>query len=109
MLRNIMITGTAIGLSMSGNAAKADHGDAVRYVVAGAVIGAALGELAYVADHRRAPPRLYVDHGRRWGGVAYASSRYYAPPRVYRHRSFDRRLAYDRGYRHGHRHGRYCH
>jgi len=90
MLRNIMITGTAICLSMGSGLARADHDDALRYVVGGAIIGAALGELAYSTG-----PRGYVvvDYG-------YSPYRYY--PRDY---GYVRGFA--PGYRgHGFRHGR---
>ena len=108
MLRNIMITGTAICLSMGSGLARADHDDELRYVIGGAILGAALGELAYSSGHRS---HVVVDYG-------YSPYRYY-PRRFrghvrgfgpgYRGPGFGYRHGYRQGYRHGNRHKRYRH
>lgn len=103
MLRTIMITSTAVTLSLASGLARADHDRELRYVVGGALLGAALGELVYVSDYG---PR----HGYRRGyGVAYQPHRYYAPGRDYRRwdnrRHFGKRHGYCHGDRHGYRHG----
>lgn len=109
MLRNIMMTGTALCLSMGSGLARADHDDELRHVVGGAIIGAALGELAYATGHRS---RVYVDYG--YGrGYGYRPRRAYPPPRFYAPREH-RRWRGGHGFRHrhghgrGHRHNRYC-
>lgn len=106
MLRNIMITGTALCLSMGSSLAKADYDRELRYVVGAAILGAALGELAYVSDY--GPP-----HGHVTVGYAYRPGIVYAPPRFPR-RGYDARYwSYHRhvGHRHGpgHRRGRHRH
>jgi len=91
MLRNIMITGTAICLSMGSGLARADHDDGLRYVVGGAIIGAALGELAYSTGHHS---HIVVDYG-------------YSPYRYYPRRDYGYVRGFAPGYRgHGFRHGR---
>jgi hypothetical protein len=93
MLRNIMITGTAICLSMGSSLARADHDTELRYVVGAAILGAAIGELAYATDHRG---HVVVDYGYgpgsgyvgRYGyrpGVAYPSPRFFARGGYSRH------------------------
>jgi len=109
MLRNIMITGTAICLSMGSSLARADHDRELRYVVGGALLGAALGELAYSTDRRG---HIAVGYGYGYGygpsygyvprygyrpGFAYPAPRYFARGGHNRHWGNDRR--------HGHRHG----
>lgn len=103
MLRNIMITGTAICLAMASGLARADHDRQLSYVVGGAILGAALGELAYASGHGG---NVAVDY--RYGYGYDYSHRYnyrpgiaYAPPRFpasghYRYWGPD--------YRHGHTH-----
>jgi hypothetical protein len=95
MLRNIMITGTAVCLSMGSGLARADHDDELRYVVGGAIIGAALGELAYSTGYRG---HVVVDYG-------------YRPYRVYPPRFRGQLRGFRPGYRghglkrgHGFRH-----
>lgn len=107
MLRNFVITGTAIGLAMVGGVAKADHDDALRYVVGGAIIGAALGELAYAADYRAAPHSGYAHYAYR-RGVAHPPPRFHRPGRGWRERAFARHRAYRHRYDRGHRHGAHC-
>lgn len=109
MLRNIMITGTALCLSMGSSLAKADHDRELRYVVGGAILGAALGELVYSSDV--APLRTYVSVG-----YGYRPGVVYAPPRLYPRRYDVRPRGYywDRPrHRHtparGHRHSRRGH
>ena len=99
MLRNIMITGTAICLSMGSGLARADHDDALRYVVGGAILGAALGELAHASDHRGF---VTVDYGYRFG-YAYPYRPYlaYPTPRLFRPGAPLGR--WDRRHGHGHR------
>ena len=104
MLRTIMMTGTAICLSMGSGLARADHDDGLRYVLGGALIGAAVGELAYSTGHRG---HVVVDYG-------YSPYRYY--PRHFRgpirgfapgYRGYGdwNRRGFRQGFRHGHRHG----
>jgi hypothetical protein len=107
MLRTIMITGTAICLSLGSSLARADHVE-LRYVVGGAILGAALGELAYAADVRPA-------HGHRiyGGGYEYRRGLAYPPPRSYRRgRAFrdhwNPRSRFRHHHRRGHRHGPWC-
>ena len=81
MLRNIMITGTAVCLSMGSSLARADHDNELRYVVGGAILGAAIGELAYARD---VPGYVSVSYGYRPYGV-YVPPRYYGYYGPYRH------------------------
>ena len=104
MLRNIMITGTAICLSMGSSLARADHDRQLRYVVGGALLGAALGELVYVTNHRG---YLDVNYGYGYGpsygyghGYAYRPGIVYAPPRSFAPRSYYR--SWDHDFRRGH-------
>ena len=101
MLRTIMITGTAICLSLGSSLALADHDRTLRYAVGGAILGAALSELTYASDYYPAHGYTVVDYGYRRG---YA----YAPPRLYRHgrvRSFHRHWRSHDRFRHPHRRG----
>ena len=111
MLRTIMMTGTAICLSMGSGLARADHDDELRYVVGGAIIGAALGELVYSTGHRS---HVVVDYGyspyryypRDYGYIYrrdYGYARGFAPG--YRGHGFRQ----GRGHRHGHWNGRHRH
>ena len=107
MLRTIMMTGTAICLSMGSGLARADHDDGLRYVIGGAIIGAALGELAYSTGHRG---HVVVDYGfDPYGYSPYGYSPYaYAPYRLYPPRFRGHMRGFGPGYRgHGfrHRHG----
>jgi len=107
MLRNIMMTGTALCLSMGSSLAKADHDRELRYVVGGALLGAALGELVYASD--RAPVRGHVTVGYGYHPrVAYAPPRYY--PRGYDARRWGHwdRPRHWHAQGRGHRHGRHC-
>lgn len=107
MLRNIMITGTAICLSMGSSLAQADHDRELRYVVGGAILGAALGELAYSTGHY--PPHGYVgyDYGYRHG-VAYPPPRFYGRGRDFRRWGGRHHFRDHHRHRRGHRHGPYC-
>lgn len=121
MLRNITIIGTAICLSMASGLARADHDRQLRYVVGGAILGAALGELAYASSHRG---HVVLDYGYTgYTGYGYSSGyeyghRYaygpriaYLPPRVFAHGGRYRDWGHDsrhgRPHRSGHRDGRY--
>lgn len=107
MLRTIMITGTAICLSMGSGLARADHDDGLRYVLGGALIGAAIGELAYSTGHRG---HVVVDYG--YNPYRMYPHRFRGPIRGfapgYRYRGYGDwpRRGFRHGYRHGHRHGR---
>ncbi len=106
MLRTTMITGTAICLSLGSSLALADHDRGLRYVVGGAILGAALGELAYAADIRPV-------HGYRFYDRGYRRGRAYLPPRAYRRGRAFRDHWYPRQrfrghHRRGHRHGPWC-
>ena len=106
MLRTIMITGTAICLSLGSSLALADHDRGLRYVVGGAILGAALGELAYAAD-------FYPAHGYHVYDRGYRRGRAYAPPRAFRRGRAFRDPWYPRSrfryhHRRGHRHGPWC-
>jgi len=105
MLRTIMITGTAICLSLGSSLALADHAE-LRYVVGGAILGAALGELAYAADY--GPAHAYRIHDRGYRrGAAYPPPRFYRRGRAFRdHWNSPRR--YQNHHRRGHRHGPWC-
>lgn len=106
MLRNIMMTGTAICLSMGSSLAQADHGDALRYVVGGAIIGAAIGELAYSSGHHG---HVVVDYGYRPYPYYAYPGRYYAGPRMYRRWQRWHGPRFDRGHRRGHHRVRHRH
>ncbi|NNC63779.1 MAG: hypothetical protein HKN84_03255 [Gammaproteobacteria bacterium] len=106
MLRTIMITGTAICLSLGSSLALADHDRGLRYVVGGAILGAALGELAYAADLRPVHGYRIYDHGYR-RGWAYPPPRSYRRGRAYRDRWYPRNR-FRNHHRRGHRHGPWC-
>lgn len=103
MLRTIMMTGTAICLSLGSSLALADHDRELRYVVAGAILGAALGEFVYAADAHPAHGYRIYDHGYRYG-VAYPPPRVYRRGRAFRHHWRAHHHYRDYG-RRGHRHG----
>ena len=66
MLRNLLITGTVAALSIVATPARADHDHEIGYLLGGALIGAAIGELAY---------RSHSSHGHH-----YVSTRHYRYP-----------------------------
>ena len=113
MLRTIMITGTAICLSLGSSLALADHDRGLRYVVGGAILGAALGELAYAADVYPAHGYRFYDRGYRFYDRGYRRGRAYPPPRYLgRGRAFRDpgypRYRFRNHHRRGHRHGPWC-
>jgi len=77
MLRTLMLVGTlvALALALTTAPARADHDRELRYMLSGALIGAAIGGLAYSAQHH--PPRRHLYAGarhryyRRHGGYSY--------------------------------------
>ncbi|NIW23358.1 MAG: hypothetical protein GWN29_01680 [Gammaproteobacteria bacterium] len=106
MLRTIMITSTAICLSLGSSLALADHDRGLRYVVGGAILGAALGELAYAAD-------VYPAHGYWIYDRGYRRGRAFPPPRAFRRGRAFRDHWYPRPrfrhhHRRAHRHGPWC-
>jgi hypothetical protein len=108
MLRHIMITGTALCLATASSLAHADHDRELRYVVGGAILGAALGELAYASGPRGG---LVVDYGAPYGyrygyrpGIVYAPPRYFARPVYPRHWRHDRHFGNRWNDRGGRRH-----
>jgi hypothetical protein len=103
MLRTIMITGTAIGLSMGSGLARADHDDGLRYVLGGALIGAAIGELAYSTGHRG---HVVVDYG--YSPYRMHPRRFRGYARGFRHGYRGPGFTHRHGFRRGHRHNRYC-
>ena len=106
MLRTIMITSTAICLSLGSSLALADHDRELRYVVGGAILGAALGELAYAVDAHPAHGYRHYDRGYR-RGPAYPPPRFYGRGRAYRDHWNPRARFRSRNWR-GHRHGPWC-
>jgi len=87
---------------MGSGLARADHDSELRYVVGGAILGAAIGELAYARDF---PGYVTVGYGygyRPYG--VYLPAPYYRYDGPYRHwdRGHDRRHWRDRGRHHGH-------
>ena len=96
MLRILLITGLVAGLSVVATPARADHDREIGYLVGGALIGVAIGELAH---------RSYSNHGDRYVSIhryhPYSPVRYYAPSRHHRHARDHR---YSKGRYYGRRH-----
>jgi len=107
MLRTIMVASTAVMLSLASGLARADHDRELRYVVGGALLGAALGELAYVSDYGPRHGYRRVEHGYSYG-AAYPPHRYYSRGRDFRRWDSGRHFGKRHRNRHGHRHGPYC-
>ena len=103
MLRTIMMTGTAICLSMGSGLARADHDDGLRYVLGGALLGAAIGELAYSTGHRG---HVVVDYG--YSPYRMYPRRFRGHARGFRHGYRGPGFRHRQGFRRGHRHNRYC-
>ncbi len=104
MLRNILITGTAICLSIGSGLARADHDRELRYVVGGAILGAALGELAYASD-RRGYVTVDYGHGDGYGygpRYGYRPGIVYPPPRFFAR--YGQHRSWGRDFRRGHPH-----
>lgn len=99
MLRNLLITGTVAALSIAATPARADHDREIGYLLGGALIGAAIGELAY---------RSHSSHGHHYVRTRHyhypvSPVRYYVPARGHRHsksRHYVRSYSVRRSHRH---------
>jgi len=94
MLRTVMVMGTVAALACTSVPARADHDRELRYVLGGALIGAAIGELAYSSQY-------HPGYGYYYPGAWIPRHRHVRVPRYY---PPARHYYYPRGVHHGKRH-----
>lgn len=97
MLRTYLVTGMVIALSVVATPARADHDHELRYIVGGALIGAAIGGIVHDSHRHSRHHHYYAGIGH----YHYAPVHYYAPA----HRYVHRHGGHYRGRHHGYRRG----